>query len=245
VRESRGLAPPLLSANGRRFAAWTFAGCAAFVAVIGALVAGESAPDSLDRVADQRVQAAFAGHHAAALWIADLAQPVALAVLTGAVVVACLAARQPRGAALAVLGVAIATALTELALKPLVGRTLHGLLVYPSGHSTRAFALAAAAVTVLLGPERHRLPFPARLGAAVAALLAACAVAVAVIVLDYHYATDALAGAATGAGTVAAVALVIDWCWPRLRAAATDRGRGRGGTDSVNGNTKIGKAAAH
>ena len=215
--------------------------CAMFVAWLGFAAAGRSTAGPFNRAADQHIQAALSGYHAASLWVAGLVQPAALALLTGAMVVLCLAARRPRGAVLAVLGVAAATALTEFALKPLVGETLHGVLVYPSGHSTRAFALAAAAVTVLLGPGRHRLPFGARLAVAAAVLLAACAVAVAVVALDYHYFADAAAGAAVGGGTVAGVALAIDWTWPRLSRHRPDRAGD--GTESVNGNTLIGKKA--
>ena len=91
--------------------------------------------------------------------------------------------------------------------------------MYPSGHTTTAFALAAAVIILMLCPSRHVLPVALRLTVMLAAMLAACAVALAVIGLNFHYFTDTLAGVAVGVGMVVGVSLAIDWAFRQAAAA--------------------------
>ena len=98
----------------------------------------------------------------------------------------------------------------EALLKPLVHRTYWGNVVYPSGHTTAVFTLAATVTVLLLVP-----PQPAKAGALrvlipVAACVLGVAVAIAVIGLQWHYFTDTVAGAAVAIGTVCGLALLLD-----------------------------------
>jgi membrane-associated phospholipid phosphatase len=200
---------PLLSAAARPAAACLLLGGAVLTAAGGVLVAHHARAGWFDGWADSRIRAAFAGHDGLLLAVADLVKPVRVAVLTAAVVLVCVLARRLNGALLAVLSVPTAAGLTE-GLKRLVGRTLHGALVYPSGHTTGAFALAAVVMILTLGASRHVLPLWLRLAITLAAMLTASAVALAVIGLNWHYLSDTLAGAAVGLGTVAGVSLALD-----------------------------------
>jgi membrane-associated phospholipid phosphatase len=100
-----------------------------------------------------------------------------------------------RSRALACLiGPVLALVVSELAIKPTVGRTLGGSFSYPSGSVVSASALAMAAV--LATPPRLRFvtaPF------AMAYLIL---MIVAVVATGSHFPTDALAGLAFGAGVV-------------------------------------------
>jgi len=124
-------------------------------------------------------------------------------------VVAAMAARRWRGAVLPAVAVPLAAALTELALKPLFGRTIGGALSYPSGHATSDFALATVAAILFAGPARPRIPAFARRLLLLGAFLFAAVVAVAMVGLWYHYFTDIIGGAAVGSGTVVLTALVL------------------------------------
>jgi membrane-associated phospholipid phosphatase len=200
---------PLLSAAVRPAAAWFVAGCAVLTAVGGVLTAHHAQAGWLDRSIDSRIQAALASHNGLLVAVADIAKPSRVALLIGALVVACVAVRRLDGALLAVVGVPAAIAVSE-GLKQLFDRTLNGAPVYPSGHTTTAFALAAVVMVLVLCPSRHVLPFAVRLAITLAAMLIACAVALAVIGLNWHYFTDTLAGAAVGVGTVVGASLVLD-----------------------------------
>lgn len=200
---------PLLSAPARPAVGWLLAGSAVLTAVGGMLVAHRSQGAWVDRSADFRIQAALAGHHGLLIAAANLVKPVYATALVAAVALACVVARRLNGALLAVAGVPAAVGLTE-GLKHVIGRTLDGALVYPSGHTTGAFALAAVVTILMLSPWRHVLPLVIRLAMAIASVLTACAVALAVIGLYWHYFSDTLAGAAVGVDTVLAVALLLD-----------------------------------
>lgn len=178
------------------------------------LVAHRTRPGWLDTAVDARIRASLGGHQVLLGRVALLGTTVPLIVMTAALVLACLATRRWRGAALAAIGVPAADALTELLIKPLVRRTTGGGFSYPSGHATSAFAVAAVVAVLLLGPLRPKLPAAARLALTLAALLAACAVSVAVIGLHYHYFTDTVGGAAVAVATVLVTALILDKAGP-------------------------------
>jgi undecaprenyl-diphosphatase len=191
--------------------------CVAVTAVLGTLFIHGSRPGWLDAAVDTRVRAGLGGHSRLLNDLVFLGQPIPVIVMTVALVVACLATRRWRGAALVAVAVPAAEAVTELLLKPLIGRTLYGGLSYPSGHATGVFVLAAAVTVLLAGPLRPRLAGPLRLLLALAALLAAAAVAVALIGLGYHYFTDTVGGAAVAIGTVLGTALLVDKVVPPRR----------------------------
>jgi undecaprenyl-diphosphatase len=201
---------PLLPLSARRPAAVIAAGCAVVTLVLAVLVAGASRPDGFDRAADTWLIARLAARHRELVLLMDLGEPVQVTVMTVLLAAGCLAARRVNGAVLAAVTVPATAALTELVLKPLVGRTLGSSEVYPSGHTSRAFALAAVLVVLLLrpagAPGRRVLP---RAVMAVSVLLAA-GVGIAMTSLGYHYLTDIIGGAATGGGVVLTATFLLD-----------------------------------
>ena len=115
--------------------------------------------------------------------------------LVGAAAAAAVAFRRDRPRAVACLiGPPLALLTGELAIKPVVGRTLGGAYSYPSGSAVGAAALAVAAVLAV--------PPTWRRAAAVVAVVFALWMAAAVVALRWHYPTDALAGLAYGAAVV-------------------------------------------
>ena len=213
---------PLLPIALRRPAALVVTGCAALTASLALAFAGQARADGLDAAVDAHVRGALGRYGAQTHLLAGLGGLGPVTVLTTALVLACLATRRWRGAALAGLAVPAAVALTEYVLKPLVGRTIRGDPCFPSGHATAMFALAAACAVLLAGPARPRLPGAVRLLLVLGAALLAAAVATAMVALGYHYFTDIVAGTAVAIGVVLLTALLID------RAARSPRAGSRG-----------------
>ena len=129
--------------------------------------------------------------------VSSLTYPAAIVIGAAIAAGVCLPRDRPHALA-CLIAPPLALLACELMAKPLVGRTLGGVLSYPSGSTAGAAALAAAAV--LATPARWR---PLTAGPASAYALW---VALAVVALRWHYPTDAVAGLAFGAGVV----LVID-----------------------------------
>ena len=206
--------PPAL----RRAAALVATGCVAVTASLGLAFAGQARPDGLDAAVDAHVHSGLAQYQEQLRLLTKLGGQVPVAVLTTALILACLATRRWRGAALAGLAVPGAVALTEYMLKPLVGRTiLSGYDCFPSGHTTALVALAATCAVLLAGPVRPRWPGAVRLLLILGAALIAAGVAASMVARGYHYFTDTVAGTAVGIGMVLLTALIIDWAagWPR------------------------------
>ena len=199
----------LLPAGARRPAAILAVGCFVVVAVLGIISAHQGHGDAIDRAVDSWAIGLGIPQHILSL-VSRIGGVTAVALLTAALAVACLAARRVAGALLAVGGVGLASVLTESVLKPLVHRTITGYLSYPSGHTTGVFALATALAVVLLAPRGGR-PRPAvRVAVVAAAVLIGSAVGLAMVGQTYHYFTDTIAGAAVGAGVVIGVAFLLD-----------------------------------
>ncbi|HEY2521062.1 MAG TPA: phosphatase PAP2 family protein [Streptosporangiaceae bacterium] len=200
--------------------------CVAVVAALGVHYAGHTAAGPLDAHVDAWVQARLGISSVpltALTWFGDKAE---VTVITIAATLGCLLARWWRGAVLALLAAPVSALLTEDILKPLIGRTIGGLkigpsghvvsvavLSMPSGHATAVFTLATLAA-VLLSRWRR----PARYPIIVAAYALATAVAAAMIAQHFHYFTDVISGAAVGVGTVLTGALAIDALAPPIRA---------------------------
>ena len=136
-------------------------------------------------------------HALAFTHVSSLTRPAVIVIGAAVAAGVCLPRDRPRALACLV-APPLALIAGELVAKPVVGRTLGGVLSYPSGSTVGAAALAAAAV--LATPARWR-PWIAGPASAYALW-----VALAVVALRWHYPTDALAGLAFGAGVV----LVID-----------------------------------
>ena len=164
----------------------------------------------------------YRAHQDLLSWLALPGEPIPVAALIVVIAVTCLVTGRANGAVLAVVAVPVASVVAEHVLKPLVGRTAHGFLSYPSGHGTVMFALAAVLAVLMLNPSGRVLTPALRLIVPAAAVALACVISVIVIGVGVHYFTDTIAGAALGAGTVAATALVLDLPGPRRWLAAAD-----------------------
>jgi undecaprenyl-diphosphatase len=153
-----------------------------------------------------------------ARFLLDLSAPKGSILLLVLLVVFAAWRRRWNVAALAVLAPMVVVGLTELVLKPLVGRTLHPAAVndllplsirsvYPSGHEATVAATAFVLVIVV-----SRLPLRASARAAAVAVLAAWVLASAVgLVRNYwHYPTDTIGAIGLAAAGVVVVALGID-----------------------------------
>src|SRR5258707_12028631 len=153
---------PLLAASARPRAGILLAACAVFVAVLGAVFAGQSTADSFDRAVDAPVLTLFGGHRGLALWLAFPGTTIPAVVLSVVIAVACLLTGRIRGAVLAIAAVPVAVGLCEVLIKPLVHRTYIGQVVYPSGHTATIFALAATITVLLLASPRPGVARPLR-----------------------------------------------------------------------------------
>lgn len=199
--------------------------CVAITAFLGVLFAHQAQPSWLDMVIDTRVRGGLGGHPLLLKRVALLGSKIPMAVMTSALILACLAARRWRGALLAAIAVPAAEVITEFLLKPLVGRTMGGgYLVFPSGHTTGVFVLAAVVTVLLTGPLRPRMPTAVRASLVAAAFVVASATATAMIGMGAHYFTDTVGGAAVAIGTALATALTLDKliALGRQRAAAPE-----------------------
>lgn len=204
-------AGPLLPAVVRPLAAALLAVCVAVIAFLGTWFRHQAHAGWPDTAVDARIQASLGGHPRLLNLVVGLGDPIPLAVMTAVLLLACLVTRRWRGAALVAVALPASEVLTEFLLKPVIGRTLHGGLSFPSGHSTCVFAVAAAFAVLLANPPPSPpIPAPVRLLLPLAAFAAACAVAVALVALGFHYFTDTVGGAAVGAAVVVATALVLD-----------------------------------
>jgi membrane-associated phospholipid phosphatase len=231
---------PLLPASARPWAGALLACCAVFVAVLGVLFAHQARADWLDHAVDSQVIAWLGGHRGLLLWLATPGSLIPAGVLCAAIVAACLLTGRLNGAVLAAVAVPVAVGLDEALLKPLVHRTYLGNLVYPSGHATAVFTLAATVTVLLLVPPQPAKAAALRVLIPAAACVLGAVVAIAVIGLQWHYFTDTVAGAAVAIGTVCGLALLLDrpaarrwlaWASRQPPAAQEDRSRAaRAGT---------------
>jgi membrane-associated phospholipid phosphatase len=201
---------PLLAPSARPWAGGLLACCAILVTVLGVLFAHQTKADWLDHAVDAPVITWLGGHVGIGLWLIAPGSGIPAAAASAAIAVACLLAGRQNGAVLAATAVPVANGLVEGLLKPLVHRTYLGNVVYPSGHTTAIFALAATVTVLLLVPPSTAKAGPLRMLIPAAACAAGAVVAIGLIGLRFHYFTDTVAGAAVGIGTVCGLALVLD-----------------------------------
>lgn len=202
---------PLLPSAARRPAAAAVAVCVVVTAFLGIAFAHQSEPGRLDQAVDSRVISALAGHSALLHRVIYLGEPVPVTLLTAALVLACLVARNWRGAVLVTLAVPAAEIVTEFILKPLIGRTMGGDgFSYPSGHTTGVFVMASCFALLLAGRQWPGLSARLRLALALTAFAVASVVAVCLVAVGFHYFTDTIGGVAVAVGTVLGIALAID-----------------------------------
>ena len=192
---------------------WTvglLACCAILVTGLGVVFAHQAQVDWLDRAVDAPFISWLGGHLGLGLWLIWPGSPIPAAVLSASIAVACLLTGRLNGAVLAAAAVPAANGLVEGLLKPVVHRTYLGNVVYPSGHTTAIFALAATVTVLLLVPPRPAGAGALRVLVPAVACAAGVVVAVGLIGLRFHYFTDTVAGAAVGIGTVCGLALLLD-----------------------------------
>lgn len=213
---SRQASLPLLPEELRRPAAAAIAICAATTLLLGVIVHDHATADGLDRTIDGWLHHSIGRHRGILNLVSLLGGPIPVAILTAALVVACLVVRRQRAAALVAIGVLAASTLAEFLLKSLVGRRMgSGTGSFPSGHAVGMFALAVAVCVLLAQPFR---PEPAlRRLLSLGALLVATAVSVAMVGLNHHYFTDIIGGAAVGTAVVLLTAFALDWLAARQR----------------------------
>lgn len=214
---------PLLAASARPWAGILLACCAIFVAVLGTLFTRQATAGWLDHAVDSPIIAWFGGRHGLGHWLIFPGSPISAGVLSAAIVAACLLTGRLNGAVLAAAAVPAADGLTEGLLKPLVDRTYLGNVVYPSGHTTTVFTLAATVTVLLLIPPQPDKAGALRVLIPAAACVLGIVVAIAMIGLQRHYFTDTVAGAAVGVGTVCGLALMLDL--PAIRGWLAHAGR--------------------
>ena len=209
-----------VAAGQRRWAWMLLVACALAVVAIGAAFARQTTANGLDRLLDDPVIRLLRRALQAYDLDGEAGTQVPAVVLSLAMAVVCLAARQLNGVVLALTAVLVATRLDEW-LKPLFHRTYLGALSYPSGHTTSVVALIACYVVLfMLPPQDFRNRSWRILGLVVLLVLLASTV-LAVIGLRWHYFTDAVGGAAVAVATVCALCLLLDGAWRWL-------GRSRG-----------------
>jgi membrane-associated phospholipid phosphatase len=206
-----GQAAPLLPAAARRPAGITAICCFGLVVLLGVLFAHQGHGSAIDNAVDSWVMGLRIPSGRLAL-VSRLGGESVMTVMTAALALGCLAVRRLSGAVLTVVGVLLASGLTELVLKPLVRRTItvDHYLTYPSGHTTGLFALSTALAILLLSPRAARSAVAVRISVVAAAVVVSCVVGMAMIGLDFHYFTDTVAGAAVGTGTVLGIAFLLD-----------------------------------
>jgi membrane-associated phospholipid phosphatase len=204
---------PLLAERTRGLAAAVLVACIALTALLGLLFYHQHQPDALDAAIDDWIGSALSSHAAVDVLqvVVMLGEPAWVAALTVVLLAACLVTRRLRGALLAAVSVPVAGALSDLVIKPFVGR-IYGLssLTFPSGHATGVFTIAAVLAVLLLGPQYSQVPVRLRSWLVLACYAVCAAVSVTLVALDFHYFTDTVAGAATATAVVLATAFVLD-----------------------------------
>jgi membrane-associated phospholipid phosphatase len=217
----RGPVPQELLPRWLRLPAATLlAACAAVTAAL-AVQSGQGQPGWLDSALDPRIQAGLSRFPVLLSWLPDLGTLRPVALITLALVVACVATRRWAGAVLAAVAVPAAIGLTEYVLKPFVGRVIEQS--FPSGHATSMFALATICAILLVDPPQRHVPKVVRSLLVLAAIVLAAAVSTAMVATGSHSFTDAAAGAAVGTGLVLACTLTLDLAISRARQARAPR----------------------
>ncbi|MGH3770751.1 MAG: phosphatase PAP2 family protein, partial [Pseudonocardiaceae bacterium] len=208
------------------------------VAVLGLRYADQETPGHLDRGLDALIRNRVSQDQPITWALISLGNPAQAAVLVAAVAGAAAAARRWSGVLLTVVGTVTAVTITELILKPLVGRLRFGHLTFPSGHIT-VVAAVAVATAILIGGARWPRSVTARLVASLAPVAVAVGVAISLVAQHIHYTTDTVAGYCVSLATVLAVALCLDYLG--LRYAQGWSPAGRQELDSVRGRSTGGQ----
>lgn len=215
---------PLLARRVRGLAVAIIALAIIVIAVLGMRYADQDVPGSLDRSLDALITHRLGRDQPITRVLTTLGDPAQTAILVAAVAGAAAAARRWSGVLLAIVGTLAAATITELILKPLIGRLRFGTLTFPSGHTTAVAAVAVAAAILIVGARWPRSA-ALRVLAGLAAIGVAVGVAISLVAQHVHYLTDTVAGYCVAVATVLTLALGLDyWCQP-----GSDRRSGDGG----------------
>ena len=200
---------PLLAQRVRRPAVVVIMLAIIVIAGLGTRYADQDMPGHLDRSLDALIRNGLRPDQPITRALVSLGNPTQAAVLVAAVAGAAAAARRWSGVLLTIVGTVTAVAITELILKPLIGRLRFGHLTFPSGHTT-AVAAVAFATAILIGSARWPHNVAVRMVAGLAPIAVAVGVAISLVAQHIHYATDTVAGYCVALATVLAVALFLD-----------------------------------
>jgi len=194
------------------------------ITVLGIHHADEEVPGCLDGHLDALISSWLYRDHVITGALVTLGDPAPIAILIAVVAGGAAAARRWSGVLLPIIGTITAATLTEVILKPLIGRLLSGHLSFPSGHTTAVAAVAVAAA-VLIVSGRWPRSAALRILAGVTTVVVASGVAISLVALRIHYLTDTVAGACVAIATVLAIALGLDhWCQPGTARQGGDGG---------------------
>ena len=201
-----------------RLIAVIVATAAACIAALGVHYSGDYRAGWVDHAIDARIRHRLRDQLEVLHHVVTLADPASIVTICAALAAIFFFTGRRRAAVFAVLGPLVAVGVTDLLLKPAIGRRMGDGLAFPSGHTTAAVSVALVIVVVLLGPSRPRWPAPARWAACVVAVGCAGMVAVALVGSGYHYATDTLGGFCVAVMVVPTVAWLIDRLADRIEA---------------------------
>jgi membrane-associated phospholipid phosphatase len=159
---------------------------------------------SIDRFA-ARFSLAYGSGHRAQLFAVARLLPMACAGLFVASIFASAHRRRWDLLAVSLVGFPSVIVTVEEGLKPLIGRTSYGHLMYPSGHASVAAAAASCALVVLHNLQGKRVakkwaPVLVTLALLEAVILVAC---------KAHTLTDTIGGLATGVGSMTLIAAAL------------------------------------
>ncbi|MDT7596127.1 MAG: hypothetical protein QOJ06_1673 [Pseudonocardiales bacterium] len=214
-RDSSGYRP-LLGERVRGPAVLVIALAIIVIVVFGMRYADQDMPGHLDRSLDALIRHALHREQPITAALVGLGNPGQATVLVAAVAGAAAIARRWAGVLLTIVGTVTAVAITDLILKPLIGRLSYGHLSFPSGHTT-VVAAVAFATAILIAGARWPRSMILRLVVGLAAVAVAVCVAISLVALRVHYATDTVAGYCVALATVLAVAFCLDFFGPRFR----------------------------
>lgn len=194
------------------------------IAVLGMHYADQEMPGRLDRNLDALISHGLRRDQPITRGLAALGNPAQAALLVAAIAAAAAAARRWSGVLLAIVGTVTAATITEVILKPLIGRLHARHLSFPSGHTTAVAAVAVAAAILIVSGRWPRTAV-LRILAGCAAVAAAAGVAISLVAQHIHYFTDTIAGYCVAIATVLAIALALDY-WCQSRSVARRGGDG-------------------
>lgn len=199
---------PLIPAPLRPAAAVSGASMALTILTLGLTYRDTSSAAPIDA----RIASAIAAHitpdQRGIHFIVRLGDPLSIAAIAVILIMSALLLKRPRAAVLALVGPSAGGATTAL-MKPLVGRTYHGTLTFPSGHTTGITAVATVAAVMAVSFARSRLLMASTMAAA-GVLIVGIVMAIALLAQDLHYPTDTFGGFLTAIVSVLAGAFFID-----------------------------------